>query len=280
MRNRMARVAVLTGGMWLVFSVAEASAQSMGSSGGSSGGSSAGGSSAGGSSAGGSSSAGGQAIGSSSQSFFSDQNSNLSGQATNGNLSATTTTKNTNSASTNGVSSSNSFAVTYRNVYGIGLGGQVNSTFGQPTYVVSTSSGTTSGGASGRSGTTGTTRGGASASSTASITTRKNSGTIPPVLTGTTSRRPAYAATTVFEARSPQMTQVMTDLRGMLDRSSQISKPDTVHLDVDGGTVVLSGTVANEREARLVEGMVRLTPGVHSIRNELTPRNLTASSQQ
>ena len=38
---------------------------------------------------------------------------------------------------------------------------------------------------------------------------------------------------------------------------------------MDQGVVVLTGQVENARERRLVEGMVRLTPGVLEVRNEL-----------
>ena len=48
--------------------------------------------------------------------------------------------------------------------------------------------------------------------------------------------------------------------------------PDQVQVVIDGPWVVLRGSVANDREARVVEGMVRLTPGVRGIRNELQPR--------
>ena len=37
----------------------------------------------------------------------------------------------------------------------------------------------------------------------------------------------------------------------------------------DGNTVVLTGAVASDDERRLVENMIRLEPGVHSVRNEL-----------
>ena len=44
----------------------------------------------------------------------------------------------------------------------------------------------------------------------------------------------------------------------------------TVRVEVVGTTVILRGRVADEDERRLVEGMVRLEPGVQVVQNELT----------
>jgi hypothetical protein len=69
----------------------------------------------------------------------------------------------------------------------------------------------------------------------------------------------------------PQMNtpQVQADLRGMIDRSSMIANPRGIALSMDGNTVVLRGTVKDQEEAQTVEGMVRLTPGVRTVKNEL-----------
>jgi len=40
-------------------------------------------------------------------------------------------------------------------------------------------------------------------------------------------------------------------------------------VEAQGEVIVLRGRVADEDERRLVEGMVRLEPGVHEVRNEL-----------
>jgi osmotically-inducible protein OsmY len=39
---------------------------------------------------------------------------------------------------------------------------------------------------------------------------------------------------------------------------------------MDGSTVVLRGSVRDDHERRLAEALVRLTPGVRAVRNELT----------
>ncbi len=82
-------------------------------------------------------------------------------------------------------------------------------------------------------------------------------------------RQISYTATLSFKAPVATMPQVATDLRATLDRSTMLGDPRGVSLAVDGGVVVLSGRVASDDELRLVEGMVRLTPGVRDVRNEL-----------
>lgn len=81
-----------------------------------------------------------------------------------------------------------------------------------------------------------------------------------------------YAAVADFPAPPVTTPQLQADLTGMVARSvGQIANPAGVKVfTAEGNTVILRGTVANDREARLVEGMVRLTPGVGYIKNELT----------
>jgi hypothetical protein len=84
-------------------------------------------------------------------------------------------------------------------------------------------------------------------------------------------RQIAYPAVARFDPPAVVPTAVQAELRGMIDRSTAIANPAGVQLAMaDGGTVVLRGTVRDRDEARTLEGMVRLTPGVRSIRNELT----------
>jgi len=81
----------------------------------------------------------------------------------------------------------------------------------------------------------------------------------------------AYPAIIRFPTAPVASTQLQTDVTGMLSRStSTIPTAAGIQVLAQGGTVTLRGTVADAEEARLVEGMVRLTPGVFSITNELT----------
>ena len=82
-------------------------------------------------------------------------------------------------------------------------------------------------------------------------------------------RQISYSATLSFKAPVATVPQMAADLRATLDRSTMLGDPRGVALAMDGGVVVLSGRVATDDELRLVEGMVRLTPGVRDVRNEL-----------
>jgi hypothetical protein len=86
-------------------------------------------------------------------------------------------------------------------------------------------------------------------------------------------RQIAYASQIQFKtpAGNP-VPQLQFDLRTAIDRvpTNMLTSPARVQVDVDGRNVTLRGTVRDDEEARLVEGLVRLTPGVFGIRNELT----------
>jgi hypothetical protein len=88
-------------------------------------------------------------------------------------------------------------------------------------------------------------------------------------------RLPAYATTLRIKDMPPPESpvQVREDLRNMLAQSGQLDSRDAVRVLMDGPAVVLQGVVADDDERRLVENMVRLTPGVNAIRNELAARN-------
>ena len=43
-------------------------------------------------------------------------------------------------------------------------------------------------------------------------------------------------------------------------------------MTIQDGVVVLQGTVRDEEEAKTIEGVVRLSPGVRKVQNQLTVR--------
>src|SRR5262249_47724262 len=85
-------------------------------------------------------------------------------------------------------------------------------------------------------------------------------------------RRPAYVTTVVFPTRPTSPFQMQSQLRDIVARSSALAPNSDVQVTIEGQAVVLKGEVADERERRLVEAMVRLTPGVRDVRNELEVR--------
>lgn len=83
-------------------------------------------------------------------------------------------------------------------------------------------------------------------------------------------RQIAYTAQLKFAVPPMPAPRLQADLRGVIDRAGLSASPAGVQVLVDGNAVVLRGAVADGDEARLVEGLVRLTPGVGRITNELT----------
>jgi hypothetical protein len=87
-------------------------------------------------------------------------------------------------------------------------------------------------------------------------------------------RRPAYVTKVVFPVRPKPPGEMQSDLRDVFARSSALAQHSDVQVHVDGQAVVLKGEVADDRERRLVEGMVRLTPGVREVLNQLVIREV------
>jgi hypothetical protein len=140
-----------------------------------------------------------------------------------------------------------------------------NATFGQPMYgnmsgMTGMMGAGTMGGMSGmtgmgsRMGMTGTT-----GTSGAPFTL-----TISPGGLGNTSAPPPTTGAT----NSPLQTQLVTLIQG----SSSLPSKATIRVQVAGGTVILSGTVADDHERRLAANLLRLTPGVGEVRNDLQLR--------
>ncbi len=84
----------------------------------------------------------------------------------------------------------------------------------------------------------------------------------------TVNRNVAYTQELKFGAAPVPSPQLQADVQAALSSSSSLGGA-RVAATVDGSAVTLRGTVADEDEARLVEGMVRLTPGVKDVKNEL-----------
>jgi hypothetical protein len=59
-------------------------------------------------------------------------------------------------------------------------------------------------------------------------------------------------------------------LQKVLTRSSSLSPKDSFQVLSEGELVVLRGTAVSEYDRQLAEGLVRLSPGVYNIRNEIT----------
>jgi hypothetical protein len=86
-------------------------------------------------------------------------------------------------------------------------------------------------------------------------------------------RVPTYSAILGFSNASPVSSGLQNNLQQMLSQSAALPSNRNIQIAMDGSTVVLQGWTADDHERRLAEGMVRLTPGVHDVRNELQVAN-------
>jgi osmotically-inducible protein OsmY len=193
------------------------------------------------------------------------------------------------SSNTSSLNSSNAFSYYYANPYFQGKAGATSTTapggFGTALYGTSTSSNAFSSNTTGRTtGTTATTGRNAATGNTATnafggntltgqnAANRGQTGAAGSTTSGIVVQLPrqiSYTSTLNFPAPVVTMPQMQQNLRVSLDRSTMLSNPRGIELTMDGNVVVLKGNVATEDEQRLVEGMIRLTPGVRDVRNEL-----------
>jgi hypothetical protein len=75
-----------------------------------------------------------------------------------------------------------------------------------------------------------------------------------------------------FDYPAPKSEALQTSLQGQITKVS-IKNPRLSNVMVTtnaGGEVVIRGAVKSEADAKLAENLVRLEPGVRSVRNELT----------
>lgn len=162
------------------------------------------------------------------------------------------------------ISPTNFLAATYGNPLYNGRPGSTNISpkagggFGQPSYGNVTTTGTTTpGGRTGLGGTASINRGGL----TGGVGGLNGGyGEVAPI---------TFTAQVRFNSPPVVAAQVQTDLQNLISRTT-ITNPSEVRVEVVGSTAILRGRVASDDERRLVEGIVRLEPGIHDVKNELT----------
>ena len=81
--------------------------------------------------------------------------------------------------------------------------------------------------------------------------------------------RIAYSATLKFAASPKPTAEVELALREVLQRSSGLSNPGAIDVSIVDKTVTIRGKVANDDERTLAEGLIRLSPGVREVKNQL-----------
>ncbi len=76
-----------------------------------------------------------------------------------------------------------------------------------------------------------------------------------------------------IETERPSSASQATSANSRLGRIPLPKKLQNVTSSVEGGLIVLRGQVATESDKRLVERLVKLEPGIDSVRNEVTVQN-------
>jgi len=76
--------------------------------------------------------------------------------------------------------------------------------------------------------------------------------------------------------RSPQVAR--QDLQQILAHSSSLPSKDHIQVAAQGEVIVLRGAVADDHERQLAELLIRLSPGVHDVRNDLQVRPVSTAS--
>lgn len=63
--------------------------------------------------------------------------------------------------------------------------------------------------------------------------------------------------------------RIKEDVCEALERNSHVDASE-IEVDVEGGLVILRGSVQDRRQKRMAEGAVEFLPGVHDVRNEIS----------
>lgn len=109
---------------------------------------------------------------------------------------------------------------------------------------------------------------------TTTTTNTASTRSVPPLTTSPTNfgmvgykAPPTYITRLGFNYQPPGTSQMKEAVQAVLSRSSSLPKDLTVSMD--GPTVVLQGKVAEASQRRLAETLIKLTPGIGPVRNEL-----------
>lgn len=143
-------------------------------------------------------------------------------------------------------------------------GTQSGSTFGSTGFGTNTNAGGMLGG-------TGNTLGGANAANRGLNTgvAGSNAGNFAPAGGSGLKSGILYATTPAFTITRPGPAQVSTQLQNVLARSTGFRGPANVAVNHVNDVIVLRGVVATEDDRILAENLVRLSPGVREVVNEL-----------
>jgi hypothetical protein len=183
-------------------------------------------------------------------------------------LGATSGTSSTSSSGSQSVGGTTFLGPYFGNPLSLGLSTNGNNssptssqyTFGVPLYTVTGTNGGTGSSYLGLAGSSGSGSLGGTATASNSSFGATSMGT---------RRAPSYTTQLGFTYKPESPAHLQTDLQQVIARSNRLAAGDKIQVLVDGQTIVLRGTVTDDHDRRLAEALVRLTPGVHDLRNEL-----------
>jgi hypothetical protein len=87
--------------------------------------------------------------------------------------------------------------------------------------------------------------------------------------TTTMSVGPRFTQSIGWKVNPASSTRLQTDLQSLVANSTRLTNPKGIQVIMDGPTVVLRGTAADEHERALAAAMIGMSPGVYGLRNEL-----------
>jgi osmotically-inducible protein OsmY len=83
-------------------------------------------------------------------------------------------------------------------------------------------------------------------------------------------RNPSYSTIVGFDYAAPSPASMQSKAQETIANASrQLKSKDSILVEMDGETLVLRGSAASANERRLAEALVRMTPGIYDVRNEL-----------
>jgi hypothetical protein len=94
---------------------------------------------------------------------------------------------------------------------------------------------------------------------------------------------PRYTQGIGWQANLPTPARIQTELQSLVVNSPRLVNARGIQVVMDGSTVVLRGTAADEHDRALAAAMIGMTPGVYGVRNELKvapPTAIPAGTQR
>jgi hypothetical protein len=98
---------------------------------------------------------------------------------------------------------------------------------------------------------------------------------------------PRYSQSLGWKVPIMASARMQTELQSVISGSQRLVNPRDIQVSVDGQTVVLRGTAADEHERALAGAIISMSPGVYDIRNEIkvqtpvvTPPSVTPAGQR